>query len=139
MPSFTDYYLLQLGWNDSEFFWHRSVWKRDSDQKFLSFWMDFALEENKILPLELTWLFHEGKGNIIQIHDLLHKIESLRLKPYLNSKNESMGRDGDEIRLEFINQITKLQLEWITSSTPKEWEELDTLANLFYTLNSTLS
>ena len=138
IPSFTDYYLLQLDYNDLDFYWHRTTWKRDSDKKFLYYWMEFALEENQILPLELSCIDQEGKASIIQIQDLLNQLETFRIKPYLNSKNILVGRDGELIRLELLNQNTKFQVEWITSSTPNEWEELDTLTDLFYKINSSL-
>jgi hypothetical protein len=138
IPTFNDYYSIQIIWNEKDFIWNRTKWRMGSDQDFISSWKEIALNENQFLPLELTLIMENGKGQISVLEKLLTQIQSLQIQSFPKPNGLELGKDGDDLKLELGSNKNILTLEWNSANTPKDWEQLDVLTKVIFELNSVL-
>lgn len=138
LPSFSDYFLLQLYWNQKDLHWVRSYWKRENDKGFLEFWLEYACENNEILPLELSMTKEEGKVPAIEINEILHSLNKIQTQSFFLPSDSEKGRCGEDRRLKIGRIGSSITLDWLSSSTPIEWKDLDELTEKIHLLNKKL-
>jgi hypothetical protein len=127
-PFGMDYLLFQMTWNNAEMYWHRTTWKRENDKEILAIWLEYACNEDKFLPLNLTLRKEEGKAETKIIQHIIKQINYLSIPPILGQDPWRVGRDGESITLKIGYAEVSMCLTWQTSNTPDEWASLDKLA-----------
>lgn len=139
MPTFTEYYFLQLFWQGRQLRWVRNTWNRTADATLLSLWSEARAAGETLGELQLTLHREAGIQPIEIAAEFFTLLRTARISvgPQLNS--DPWGRDGDEIILRLGVQEAKSTFHWYTAHTPVDWTQLDTLAESLMRLNTRLN
>lgn len=133
-PTFTNYFFLQITWNQNTMHWYRTTWLREKDRANYQHWFDKNNTDN--LDLSLTLLQEKGSDNVLIIKDLIEKITKLTIQPSL--EDVIAGRDGEQVFLTIEQPFMRISYLWTTSSTPGTWAKLDEIYQQLLIINKHL-